>query len=338
MTIADVAAHAGVSVGAVSFALNDRPGVGDATRNRIRASAAELGWSPSLPARALSRSTAYAVGLVLARSTEAVAADPFFPAFIAGVNAVLAQTQRALLVTTVDDQDAELATYRRLAAEGRVDGVFLTDLRRRDPRPALLAGLPLPAVTLGRPSRASQAPAVGSVSVDDVAGIRDVTESLVGLGHRRLAHVTGPAGYLHVHHRTGAWANAVSKAGLPADAIVNTDFSAAAGARATDELLDRSDPPTAIVYANDVMAIAGIAAAQRRGLRVPEQLSVSGFDDIALAEYTHPPLTTVHTDVEGWGRAAATALLDAIDGKPATHIRRDPAQLIGRASIGPPSR
>src|SRR4051812_48906476 len=137
-TISDVAAKAGVSKGAVSFALNDRPGVAPETRDRILAVARELGWTPSHRARALAASRALAVGLVIARPPETLGADPFFPRFIAGIESALARLGQSLLLQVVPDLDRELAGYRRLASEGRVDGVFLTDLRVDDPRPALL--------------------------------------------------------------------------------------------------------------------------------------------------------------------------------------------------------
>ena len=154
-TINDVARVAGVSKGAVSFAFNDRAGLSPETRARILAAAAELGWTPSSRARALSVSRALAVGLVIARPPETLRADPFFPSFIAGVESELATHGYALLLQVVPEHDGEQQTYRRLAVEGRVDGVFLTDLLVEDPRPALLEELGLPTVIVG-PARRSR--------------------------------------------------------------------------------------------------------------------------------------------------------------------------------------
>src|SRR5262245_55220340 len=124
-TITDVARTAGVSKGAVSFALNGRPGVAGHTRRRILAAAAELGWTPSHRGRALSASRALAVGMVVARPAETLGADPFFPAFIAGIETVLAPLGQALVLQVVSEGEHD--SYRQLAADGRVDGVFLTD-------------------------------------------------------------------------------------------------------------------------------------------------------------------------------------------------------------------
>src|SRR6478735_6308408 len=157
-TINDVANAAGVSKGAVSFALNGRPGISPETRRRILETAEQLGWAPSPRARALSVSKALAVGLVIARPPEILRADAFFPSFIAGLETVLSTRGHALLLQVVEHDDA--AAYRRLVQEGRVDGVFVTDLRVDDERPALLDELGLPAVIigpeLGEPARERQ--------------------------------------------------------------------------------------------------------------------------------------------------------------------------------------
>ncbi|MDQ3664741.1 MAG: LacI family transcriptional regulator, partial [Actinomycetota bacterium] len=148
-TINDVARAAAVSKGAVSFALNDRPGLAPATRSRILDVARELGWSPNVGARALSVSKSLAVGLVIARPPETLGADPFFPTFIAGVEAVLSDEGYALLLQVTPRHDREGESYRRLSDGRRVDGVFVTDLHVDDPRPAMLAELGLPAVIVG---------------------------------------------------------------------------------------------------------------------------------------------------------------------------------------------
>ena len=211
-TIDDVARAAGVSKSAVSFALNNRPGVGSETRDRILRAAHELGWTPSSKARALSVSKALAVGLVVARSPETLGSDPFFPAFIAGLETTLPGRGYSLLLHVVRDADLEEGLYRRLAAEGRVDGVFVTDLRVEDPRPALLAELGLPAVIVGPALTEPFWPAVG---VDDAPGIGAAVQHLADLGHTRIAHVSGPVHMVHGRSRAEAWKDALAAAGLP---------------------------------------------------------------------------------------------------------------------------
>lgn len=329
-TINDVASAAGVSKGAVSFALNDRPGVAPQTRQRILEVAAQLGWTPSPRAQALSFSKALAVGLVVARPPEILRADAFFPAFISGLETVLSQHGHALLLMVADHDDE--TTYRRLAKEGRVDGVFVTDLRVDDPRPALLAELGMPNVVVGPDLDDDSTPTLG---IDDAPGIRAAVQHLVGLGHTQIAHVSGPQSMVHGRSRRTAWAATLADAGLPLGICVEGDFSAESGAAATVALLELAERPTAIVYANDLMAMAGLSLAVARGVSVPGQLSVTGFDDMEISAHLQPSLTTVNTDVVAWGRAAATHLLALIrmQEPPVANLR--PARLVLRGSTGP---
>ena len=334
-TIADVARVAGVSKGAVSFALNDRPGVAPATRQRILAAAEQLGWHPSTRARSLSHARAYAMGLVVRRDPGLLGADPFFPAFIAGVETELSARGQSLVLQVVPNATTEEAGYRRLARDGRVDGVFLLDLRSADPRIGLLRELGLPAVTLNRPDRPSTFPAV---VVDDEAAVAETVRHLVELGHRRIGHVAGPDEFLHAARRRSAWERELRALGLEPGPVAAGDFTPAGGAAATRDLLSRPDRPTALVYANDLMAVAGLTVAHELGLRVPEDVAVAGFDDSPMAAYVHPPLTTARIDVPAWGRAATRLLLDLVEGqlegRPTADVELPPARLVVRGSTG----
>ena len=335
VTISDVAKRAGVSKGLVSFALNDRPGVSPDTRARILTAAADLGWKPSLRARSLSSRRSFALGLVIARNPEVLSSDPFFPSFIAGVESILSDRGQALVLSVVPSAEAEIHSYRQLVEDGRVDGVFLSDLRHDDPRIPLLAELGLPAVTLGRPDGPSPFPAV---TIDDTPGITESVAYLAQLGHRRIAHVAGSSAMLHGSRRRDAFEGALRVAGLPAGQTIETDFSVAAGSDATRRLLTQDQPPTAIVYANDPMAIAGLGVAHELGVRVPDDLSITGFDDIDFSRYVYPPLTTVSATPVVWGRAAATTLLGLIENGSADDVDLPAARLIIRGSAAAPAR
>jgi LacI family repressor for deo operon, udp, cdd, tsx, nupC, and nupG len=339
-TIIDVARVAGVSKAAVSFALNNRPGVAADTRERILAVARELGWTPSLRGRALSVSRSLAVGLVIARTPETLGADPFFGSFISGIESVLSERGYALMLQVVGDEQGEHESYRQLAANGRVDGVFLTDMRVDDLRPQLLADLGLPTVVIGPDPENGPWSAVG---IDDRPGITAAVQHLVALGHQNIAHVSGPTEFVHSLSRRTAWASALLDAGLPAGPCITADLSAQGGALATGALLDLEEPPTAVVYANDLMAIAGMSTAIGRGIEVPGQLSVTGFDDAPLSAYIQPALTTVRTDVVGWGNAAAKRLLaivdrNATDDVAGSEVALPAPEFVIRASTAPPCR
>jgi DNA-binding LacI/PurR family transcriptional regulator len=336
-TIVDVAREAGVSKGLVSLALNDRPGVNATTRERIHQVAADIGWRPNPAARGLTNRRAYALGLVVRRDPRIIETDPFFAAFIAGLETVLSDRGQVLVLSLVADQDAEERAYRTLAADARVDGFIVTDLLAGDPRIELIAALGVHAVTLGEPDVPTAFPAVRR---DYGPGIGDLVRYLVGLGHTRLAHVSGPATMLHGHERRQLFVDAARDAGVDT-VVVPTDFSPEQGATATEQLLDLPEPdrPTAIVYGNDPMAIAGMSVAQHRGLRIPDDLSVTGLDGSQIGRLVYPALTTLDNDPAEWGRIVAATLLDLVDGTTPVDRALTPAGLIVRGSTGaPPTR
>lgn len=331
-TISDVASQAGVSKGLVSLALNGRPGVAPETRQRILAAVAELGWAPSRGARGLSLSTTFTVGLVLRRDPTVIAADPFFPHFIAGVESVLAPRGWTLALSVVADAEVEDRTYRSFADHRRVDGVFLTDLRVREPRIRLLAELGLPYVVIGRPATAVPGP---TVVLDDRAGIDSAVRHLAAAGHNRIAHVSGDPALVHGRSRRAAFVAAMQDCGLDPGLVVAGDFSAPSGAAATARLLE-DDRPTAIVYANDLMAIAGLGVLQAVGLAVPGEMSLTGFDGVDIGAYVHPALSTVVANAGQWGAEAARTMLAVLDGAGAADVQLPAATFLDRGSTGPP--
>lgn len=332
-TIADVAKQAGVSKGLVSFVFNERPGVAPKTRDRILAVAEDMGWRPRPSARSLSSRRAFALGLVVLRQPLVLSTDPFFPAFMAGVETVLSGAGQVLVLSLVPDERTELQTYRTLHTDARVDGVFLTDLRRADPRFALLAEIGLPAVTIGRHEAEQPFPVV---NLDDAPGVADTVAHLYGLGHRRIAYVAGDVELVHGRRRRASFLGAMQQLGCPADRIVDTDFTAAQAAIATITLLDLPEPPTAIAYASDLMAIAAMGVMHQRGLRVPGDVSVVGFDGIDLGNHIFPTLTTVRADPVGWGQESARVLLQLVSSGAAEDQELPAAQLVVRNSTGPP--
>ena len=332
-TITDVARHAGVSKGLVSLALNDRPGVAAATRVRIMESARRLEWTPSAPGRGLALSSALALGLVVRREVTVLSADPFFPAFIAGIESVLAEIGWTLMLSVVGDRAAEQRAYLELGAR-RVDGFFLTDLRVTDERIEMLRLRGLLGVTLGAPLTASTLP---SVSQDDQAGVAAAVEHLLSLGHQRVAYVSGDQRLVHGVRRLHAFRQAMAGYDLDASSVVAGDFSPASGAAATRTLMAGRRPPTAIVFGSDPMAVAGVGVLQSIGARIPEDVSVVGFDGNELGGYLHPALTTVSTDPFRWGEQATRCLLELIDHGTAADRDLPSAQLLLRASTGVPA-
>ncbi|GAB2629454.1 LacI family DNA-binding transcriptional regulator [Streptomyces capparidis] len=331
-TIADIARTANVSKGAVSYALNGKPGVSENTRRRILDVAAQLGWQPSSAARALSDGRSGAVGLVVDRPARVLSIEPFFMDLISGMEQRLAESSAALLLKVTADQAAELAAYRRWWAERRVDGVILLDVRTEDPRLALVRELGLPTVVIGRPDPAEGLPCVW---VDDAAAMREVVEYLAALGHRRITHVAGPGMYVHTQERAAAFAQTAARLGLERARTLHTDYGGEAGARATRQLLADPAPPTAIIYDNDVMAVAALGVAQEMGVSVPERLSLVAWDDSALCQLVHPALTAVRRNVVEHGSCAVASLLRVVSGEPVGDVRASGPVLVPRRSTAP---
>ena len=204
---------------------------------------------------------AEAFGLIIDRPARTLGSEVFFMQLISGIQDELARQHVTLLFTMVEDQDEEIEIYRRWWAQRRVDGVFVVDLQVNDRRIALLEGLRMPAVVIGTPRGSGTLPAVWQ---DDRSAVDTLVTYLAELGHQRIARVGGFARYWHSRLRSEEFTSAAAAAGLTA-VSVEADYSAEHGARTTRSLLGSAEPPTAIVYDNDVMAAAGLGAAQRMG-------------------------------------------------------------------------
>ena len=330
VTIRDIADRAGVSKGAVSYALNGRPGVSDGTRQRILTIAEELGWYPNRAARALSAERADACGLVLARPAKTLALEPFFMEFIAGAENELSARSLSLTIQLAEDVQEETEIYRRWWGERRVDGVLVIDLRIDDPRVPELERLGLPAVVVGGPVPGGVLP---SVSHDEASVVVEAVRYLAALGHTRIGRVSGLGHFVHTAQRTEAFRGVVQELGLWAE-VLETDYTAESGARATRRFLSAPEPPTAIVYDSDLLAVTGLGVAQHMGFAVPDDLSIVGWDDSLISQVVHPALTAVTRDIQAYGAAATRHLLAAIEGRTLENVETRRGELTPRGSTG----
>lgn len=327
-----MARRAGVTKAAVSFALNNQPGVSHATRERILAIALEMGFQPSSAARALSDGRTGAFGLIIDRPARMLAGEPFFMQLISGVQAGLASDRMDLVLTVAEDQDAEIEMYRTWWAQRRVDGVLLVDLQIDDRRVSVLEELNMPAVVIGTPRGAGSFPAVWQ---DDRAATSTVITYLAGLGHQRIARVGGIARYWHSRIRDEVLREVARSAGL--DAVsVEADYTRERGAGETRRLLGGATRPTAILYDNDVMAAAGLLEAHHMGIHVPSELSILAWDDSLLCEMVHPALTALHRDIAGAGARAAHGLVELAAGRRVGHVQENTPVLNVRGSTASP--
>jgi DNA-binding LacI/PurR family transcriptional regulator len=257
-----------------------------------------------------------------------LAYEPFFSKLLSGIEAELSACGIALMLQIVEDVEAETVALRRWWAEHRVDGVLLVDLRMEDPRVPTVEELHLPAVIVGGPGPTGTVPYFPG---NDTSGIQLIVEHLVALGHRRIDRVAGSSAFASTQFRTRVFKHELARAGAKGR-VVSSDFTSSGGAAATRKLLSRAPHTTAIVYDNDIMAVAGLGVAQEMGVAVPEELSVVSFDDSILCEVVRPSLTACARDVEVYGARAAHALIDLIEGEPVGPQEEEPSSLVARAS------
>jgi DNA-binding LacI/PurR family transcriptional regulator len=291
--------------------------------------AAELEWAPNRAAHQLSAARSETFGLVLARTPQTLIEEPYFMGFVGGLQSVLSERSYALALQVVPDLDEEVATYRKWAAERRVDGVVVVDLRVGDPRIPVLRKLGLPAVLVGDPALADGMPCVWT---DSAAAMTAALDHVASLGHRVIARVAGPSEFGDVFIRDQAFESAVRRCAMTATTR-HTDYSAAEGADATRDVLDAEPRPTAIVYDNDLMAVAGLAVVQGRELQIPGDITLVAWDDSPLCRITHPTLTALSHNVVGYGAEVGRRLFDVLTGaQPQSYLYSTPLLIIRESS------
>lgn len=334
ITIADIAREAGVSKTAVSLALNDKSGVSESTRSRVREVAGRLDWHPHYAARALSNATTGAFGMALARGPETVGAEPFFMSLFAGIEERLAELDRALLLQLAQDERRETQILERWAWEHRVDGVMLIDVQLEDIRIEAIAHLGVPMAAIAPEPLGS---GISTLVCDEEERMRTVAGHLLELGHRHLAFLTGPARFLHVVHRSRAFVRCVEDAGGAA-VLRETDYSVDAAVRLAEELAgqDPADRPSALVADNDLLAVRLMVELPRHGLRVPQDVSVAAMEDSLLCTLTTPAVTALSRDIAQQGRQLVDLLAARTVGHQADEAA-GPSELRIRESTALPS-
>jgi LacI family transcriptional regulator len=334
MNLRDLSKHLDLSMTTVSRALNGYDDVAEATRARVRAAAAALGYTPNPTARRLASGRAELVGMVLPLQYGHFA-DPFFTELLVGIGERLHRASLDLVVTAAPAGGDEMQAYRRLVEGRRVDALIVGRSRLHDERISYLLDRGFPFVVHGRTEEARP---YAFLDMDSRSGFRAAAGWLAGLGHRRIALVNAPSELMVTTVRRAGWQEGLGDAGLTADEglLAEGDLSEDSGFRCGLALLGAADPPTAILAANDLMAAGVLRAARTLGRRVPEDLSVIGYDDLPLAAVTDPPLTTLSQPVRKAGEQLVEMLLDLIAGGSVERHRTIwLPRLITRGSHGP---
>ncbi|WP_104167871.1 LacI family DNA-binding transcriptional regulator [Arthrobacter sp. SX1312] len=312
-TITGLAKRLGISKASVSYALNGQPGVSELTRRRVLDLAEELDWYPSSSARALSRSRAGAVGMVLSADPLLIGTEPHYMAMLAGIETALAEGDMALMLRMVDKGPVqEQSTYERWAGERKVDGVLIFDHLHDDPRPTLLDRLGLPFVLHSAPASAAPASYSGTTT-DHAVDAATIVDHLHDRGHRRIAHVSGPHRFVHEEERIRGVRERAARHGLEV-VQVETDYALTSGHDAVVTLLRAPEAPvTAMVFGNDLMAMGGLLALRELGLRCPDDVAMVSWDDSLHCRLASPAVTALSRNPGMQGRVAAELLLALLD-------------------------
>jgi len=309
-TIRDIADLAGVSIATVSRVLNDRPDVAPETRETVLQVVREHGFSTNRGARALSSGRTGMIGLTLP-----LVADAYFGPILSGAaEALYERDLRIVLAPTLHEHDREVSLVERLM-RGTTDGaiLMLPEESEQELRTLQRQGFPFVVVDPREPPPDG----IACVAAMHAAGAKQATEHLLELGHRRIGAITGPPGWYATEERLVGFRAALASAGILLDPelVVHSDWRLHWGMQAAEQLLSLDEPPTAIFGFNDNVAIGALHAAHRRGLRVPDDVSVVGFDDTAQAVIVMPQLTSVRQPLAEMGRMGVSLLTRLMNGQ-----------------------
>lgn len=335
ITSHEVAKRAGVSRTTVSLVLNDVKGIriSEETRQRVLSAARELGYTPNASARSLVSGRTRTIGLVICQPAEHILIDAYLPQVLYGLSEVSRKRGFRVLVEAVEDVSQPDA-YIHLARGKQIDGMAILGPRLDDQSLPSLIDDGFPLVLIGR---LEDLP-TPAVAIDEATAASHAVAHLLSLGHQRVACITnGPPHYSSAMERLRGYQRAIERANRPFDEqlIHYGNFDPKSGYDAMQQLLREGSPPTAIFVASDVVAFGVIAAAAEAGLRIPDDLAIVGFDDVPLARYIHPALTTVHLPAIEQGWRAGEILIGLISGEePAEQSIAMETRLVIRASCG----
>jgi DNA-binding LacI/PurR family transcriptional regulator len=331
-TLDEVAKLAGVSKATASRAINGRSKVSARAQTAVFNAVRELGYTPNAAARSLVTRRTGSVALIVPESDERIFADPFFARMLHLVARSMREQhlQLVLLIAQPGDEEERLLLYLR----GRyVDGAIVASHHRGDRLAEHLSDLGLPCVFIGRPWIGAER--VSYVDSDNAAAAGQAVRVLLDAGRRRIATIAGPGDMRAGHDRLEGWRRELAADGVDSDLVAYGDFTEASGAKACAELLDAAGDIDGIFAASDLMAQGAMRELASRGLRVPEDVAIVGYDDLGVAEHTQPPLTTLHNPIGQMVTEAVRLLTEAIDDRGRSAPRRVifVPELVRRASV-----
>lgn len=337
-TLEEIGKFARVSRSTVSRVINDRPNVSPEVRKRVLKVIAETGYQPNLAARSLACNRSGILGLVIPSSVGALFSDPYFARLIEGITQACNLHDYTVSLFLFHTKDEEEKIYPRVLHTGVVDGLIITATQMGDPLIPKLIKHKMPFVMVGRPdngSRLGSGDVVSFVDVNNKAGAYSAVMHLIGLGYKRIATITGPLNTMAGQDRCQGYLDALTESGhlIDSNLIIEGDFSELCGYHAIPSLL--AQQPDAVFVASDMMALGALQAIRERGLDVPKDIALVGFDGLLPATRSHPWLTTVRQPVRSAGANAVELLLDILEnGLEPPRRMIMPTELVVRDSCG----
>lgn len=308
-SIKDVALRAQVSITTVSHVINRTRFVSDKVRAEVETAIRELGYVPSAVARSLKSNTTRTIGMLIPNCT-----NPYFAEIVRSVEDHCFEAGYTLILCNTDDDPHRQGVYLQVLSEKRIDGMIIISTGQDEDLLRLLKGLPIPTVLLDRDIDEVNCDLVQNAHMQ---GAQMATQYLVDLGHRRIACLAGPDDLTPSTQRIEGWRKTLAHNGLTdesAHLLWHSDFSSQGGYATMQTILAQPQRPTAVFVGNDLMGMGALSAAHEAGIRVPQDMSLIGFDDIELAHFTSPALTTIAQPKDRIGVAAVDMLLERIQG------------------------
>jgi DNA-binding LacI/PurR family transcriptional regulator len=337
VSLKDIAHELGISQTAVSFAINNRPGVSEETKKAVLRTAERMGWRPIYAAQALSSSRTMSIGFAPVFYRNSTQDEAFMLQFMTGVHSSLSTYGYSLLFRPLGSEKEEAEVYSDWGRRKRVDGVILINLRVDDSRPKLLKDLHIPAVLAGGPDENDDIP---SLSIDDSATMGTILDHLYVKGHRRIAYLSGDPKLSYSVERVNTFRRFASEKHLDRVYVEYTDLSTTKAVEATQHLLTSDEPPTAFIYESEVLAVAGMrflneifVSRERQalhssqfdtnGVHYPQTLpAVVSFEDSFVCSNVYPSITAVHRDAGQYGAKVAGLLLKVLAGEKVSGNRK----------------
>jgi LacI family transcriptional regulator len=330
-TIKDIARVAGVSVTTVSRALNGYSDVNENTRPKIAAVARELNYSPNTLARGLVMQKSKTIGLLVSGISRESVKDNFTFEVLCGVNERASTLGYDLILFNTNTMMQREKTYTQLCRERRVDGAIIQGIKKEDPYLKEVVESDIPCVLVDIPVHSNS---VGYVTTDNALGAKKAVEHLASLGHKHIGMINGHEDAFVSQERLNGYREALKECGLSfrSEWVVSGNFEEKKAEKAVRELINRHKEVTAIFCASDLMALGALKACKELGLHVPKEMSIVGYDNIVLASYSSPNLTTVGQEVYQIGYEAADLLIEMLEGKETNMKRYLDTKLIIRES------